>query len=230
MPDQNGKSRIVIVADQIIDGLGGAGDKESALVLEGDSIKGVMRKGEARAAANTRVLEYPGASIVPGLIDCHTHTNMPGNSRRGEDVNAHDDDELRLSRSYRNVRIALETGVTTLCDNGAWNDLGFRLKADLAAGRVVGADVLACGNPITIRKGHCWFMGSEVSGPEEARAKAREHLAAGADFLKAMTTGEAPSGASLMRQHSNWRSCKPSPALLGRLAFIPWDTPAARLG
>ena len=131
------------------------------------------RKGEARAATNARVLEYPGASIVPGLIDCHTHTNMPGNSRRGEDVNAEDDDELRLYRSFRNVRIALETGVTTLCDNGAWNDLGFRLKAAIEEGKVVGADVLACGNPITIRKGHCWFMGSEVSGPEEARAKAR---------------------------------------------------------
>ena len=194
MPDQNGTSRIIIIADRIIDGLGGEVDKGSALVLEGDSIKGVMRKGEARAATNARVLEYPGASIVPGLIDCHTHTNMPGNSRRGEDVNAEDDDELRLYRSFRNVRIALETGVTTLCDNGAWNDLGFRLKAAIEEGKVVGADVLACGNPITIRKGHCWFMGSEVSGSEEARAKAREHLNAGADFLKAMTTGGSTLG------------------------------------
>ena len=96
MPDKDGKSKTIIVADRIIDGLGGAADKESALVLEGDSIKGVIRKGEARAAANAQVLEYPGASVVPGLIDCHTHTNMPGNSRRGEDVNTHDDDELRL--------------------------------------------------------------------------------------------------------------------------------------
>ena len=194
MLDRNGTSKTIIIADRIIDGLGGGVDKESALVLEGDAIKGTMRKGEARSAANAQVLEYPGTSIVPGLIDCHTHTNMPGNSRRGEDVNENDDDELRLSRSYRNVRIALETGVTTLCDSGAWNDLGFRLKAALEGGEVIGADVLACGNPITIRKGHCWFMGSEVSGPEEARAKAREHLDAGADFLKAMTTGGSTLG------------------------------------
>ena len=194
MRGPNGTSMTIIMADRIIDGLGGQVDKESALVLEGTGIKGAMRKGEARSASNAQVLEYPGASIVPGLIDCHTHTNMPGNSRRGEDVNSHDDDELRLSRAYRNVRIALETGVTTLCDNGAWNDLGFRLKAALEDGKVVGADVLACGNPITIRKGHCWFMGSEVSGPEEARAKAHEHLAAGADFLKAMTTGGSTLG------------------------------------
>lgn len=194
MPDQNGTSKTIIIADRIIDGLGGDVDNGSALVLEGETIKGIMRKGEALATANARIIQYPGASTVPGLIDCHTHTNMPGNSRRGEDVNSHDNDELRLSRSYRNVRIALETGVTTLCDNGAWNDLGFRLKAALAEGKVVGADVLACGNPITIRKGHCWFMGSEVSGPQEARAKAREHLAAGADFLKAMTTGGSTLG------------------------------------
>ncbi len=194
MPDQNETSKAVLIADRIIDGLGGQVDKESALVLEGTRIKGTIRKGEVRSLANVRVLEYPGASIVPGLIDCHTHTNMPGNSRRGEDVNTNDDDELRLRRSYRNVRIALETGVTTLCDNGAWNDLGFRLKAALEDGTILGSDVLACGNPITIRKGHCWFMGSEVSGPEEARAKACEHLAAGADFLKAMTTGGSTVG------------------------------------
>ena len=194
MPDQNETSKAVLIADRIIDGLGGQVDKESALVLEGTRIKGTIRKGEVRSLANVRVLEYPGASIVPGLIDCHTHTNMPGNSRRGEDVNTNDDDELRLRRSYRNVRIALETGVTTLCDNGAWNDLGFRLKAALEDGTILGSDVLACGNPITIRKGHCWFMGSEVSGPDEARAKACEHLAAGADFLKAMTTGGSTVG------------------------------------
>ena len=194
MPDQNETSKTVLIADRIVDGLGGQVDKESALVLEGTRIKGTIRKGEVRSLANVRVLEYPGASTVPGLIDCHTHTNMPGNSRRGEDVNTNDDDELRLRRSYRNVRIALETGVTTLCDNGAWNDLGFRLKAALEDGTILGSDVLACGNPITIRKGHCWFMGSEVNGPDEARAKACEHLSAGADFLKAMTTGGSTVG------------------------------------
>ena len=194
MPDNDGPGTAVLIADRIIDGLGGGPDEASALVLDGGLIKDVIPKSQAVGRGLGPVLEYPGASILPGLIDCHTHTNMPGNGRRGEDVNAEDDDELRLARSFRNVRIALETGVTTLCDNGAWNDLGFRLKAELNSGTVLGADVLACGNPITIRKGHCWFMGSEVSGPEEARAKAREHLASGADFLKAMTTGGSTLG------------------------------------
>ena len=194
MPENDGRGTAILIADRIIDGLGGDTDEGSALVLEDGLIKGVIPKAQARDGGTGPVFEYPGASIVPGLIDCHTHTNMPGNSRKGEEVNAEDDDEIRLTRSFRNVRIALETGVTTVCDLGAWNDLGFRLKAELEKGTVIGADVLACGNPITIRKGHCWFMGSEVSGPEEARAKAREHLDAGADFLKAMTTGGSTLG------------------------------------
>ncbi len=194
MPENDGRGTTILIADRIIDGLGGDADEGSALVLEDGLIKGVIPKEQARDSSTGPVFEYPGASIVPGLIDCHTHTNMPGNSRKGEEVNAEDDDEIRLTRSFRNVRIALETGVTTVCDLGAWNDLGFRLKAELEKGTVIGADVLACGNPITIRKGHCWFMGSEVSGPEEARAKAREHLDAGADFLKAMTTGGSTLG------------------------------------
>ena len=79
----------------------------------------------------------------------------------------------------------METGVTTLCDNGAWNDLGFRLKAALEEGKVIGADVLACGNPITIRKGTLLVHGIRGLGPERRRgAKAREHLACGRGLLE----------------------------------------------
>lgn len=190
MTQSQSDSTIVIRAERIIDGLGGRPKERSALHIQGSHIQGIIDAGEAYS---TTVHDYPGCTVLPGLIDCHTHTNMPGNGRTGEDVNR-ESDETRLARARENIRIALETGCTTLCDNGAWNQTGFTLKREVQEGKIIGADVLVCGNPITIMRGHCWFMGGEVEGVDGVRQKARYFLDQGADFLKTMTTGGSTLG------------------------------------
>ena len=186
----------IIKADRIIDGLGGPAREGLALVLQGSRIRSVIPHSQIPDGCGEQVetYEFPGGTALPGLIDCHTHTNMPGDGRKGEEVDAEDEDDTRLARSLRNVRLALETGVTTLCDNGAWNSLGFTLKENLRNGEVTGPRVLVCGNPITRKRGHCWFMGSEAEGLDGVRTTARNLLDSGADFLKVMTTGGSTLG------------------------------------
>ena len=181
---------ITVRAKRLIDGLGGRPLEGSAVLIQGDRIERIVGVGEA---PSTTIHDYPGCTVLPGLIDCHTHTTMPGNGRTGEDVNGESDD-TRLARARDNIRAALETGCTTLCDNGAWNQIGFALKQEVQEGVISGADVLVCGNPITIMRGHCWFMGGEVEGVDGAREKARYFLDQGADFLKTMTTGGSTLG------------------------------------
>ncbi len=144
-------------------------------------------------------LDFPTGTLLPGLIDCHTHTNMPGNGRRGEDVHREDDDYIRLLRSAHNVEHALETGVTTVCDCGGWNETTFRLKEGIRQGVVRGPRVLASGRPITTTGGHCWFMGSEADGLEGVRKAARQLIKEGADFLKVMATGGSTLGTDPFR-------------------------------
>ncbi len=144
-------------------------------------------------------LDFPTGTLLPGLIDCHTHTNMPGNGRRGEDVHREDDDYIRLLRSAHNVERALETGVTTVCDCGGWNETTFRLKEGIRQGVVRGPRVLASGRPITTTGGHCWFMGSEADGVEGVQRAARQLIKEGADFLKVMATGGSTLGTDPFR-------------------------------
>ncbi len=182
-------SRLVIHADRLIDGCGGPVLKDMAVLIEeGRILEVVPRSDPSIPAEGWEVAEFPGATVLPGLIDCHTHTNMPADGRSGEDVIA-DGDDVRLLRSAHNARIALESGVTTMGDCGAWNDTAFALKEGIRQGLVNGPNMLVCGRPVTITGGHCWFMGSEADGVDGVRRETRQLIKQGADFIKVMATG-----------------------------------------
>ena len=180
----------IIQADRFIDGCGGPVAGNIAVVVSGGRIKEVVPKEQLIVPEGDtyEIHDFPGATLLPGLIDCHTHTNMPANGRRGEDV-IPDGDDIRLLRSAHNVRVALRSGVTTMCDNGAWNLTAFSLKEGIQEGLVEGPDLLACGRPITTTGGHCWFMGSEADGVDGVRMATRQLIKEGADFIKVMATG-----------------------------------------
>ena len=180
----------ILQADRLIDSSGGAVRRDVAVVLEGELIKEILPRDhlDAPVEDSYQIVDFPGATILPGLIDCHTHTNMPANGRRGEEV-IPDGDDLRLLRSAQNCRIALQSGVTTMCDNGAWNNTAFSLKEGLSRGVVEGPRLMACGRPITTTGGHCWFMGSEADGVDGVRSETRRLIKEGADFIKVMATG-----------------------------------------
>ena len=126
----NSKGSVKILqADRLVDGRGGPVQENMAVVMVGNQIKEVVPKEQL---VNGRpdegeIHKFPGATLLPGLIDCHTHTNMPADGRSGEEV-IPDGDDIRLLRSARNARAALESGVTTMCDSGAWNQTAFSLK------------------------------------------------------------------------------------------------------
>jgi imidazolonepropionase-like amidohydrolase len=167
-----------------------------AVLIQGSKIKALGPQSEISLpeGSNHEIFDFPQSTLMPGLIDCHTHTNMPGDGRKGEDVDLNDDDDMRVSRSRDNVVTALQTGVTTLCDCGGWNKTTFMVKEEVQKGRIHGSRILASGRPITIRKGHCWFMGSEAEGVEEVSKEARRLIEEGADFLKVMSTGGSTQG------------------------------------
>ncbi len=178
----------VLQVGRLIDGLGNPVQRNMAVVVEQGLIKQVMPQARLAPPDAAEVLSYRKATLLPGLIDCHTHTNMPGNGRTGEQVIG-DGDDLRLLRSARNAATALRTGVTTLCDNGAWNHSGFALKQGVSSGEVVGSRVLACGRPVTITGGHLWYMGGEADGADGVQHTVRELVKDGADFIKVAATG-----------------------------------------
>ena len=188
------ESRIqtIIRPGKLIDGVSEAPLEGMAVGVADGKIAWVGRRGELAAAQpdpQCETLDFPDATLLPGLFDCHTHTNMPADGRTGEEVHQDTDDGVRLLQSARNIGAALATGVTTLCDCGSWNDTGFWLKRGLALGLLPGPRTLVSGPPLTITGGHLWFMGGAVDGVSQVRQRVRRLVAQGADFIKIAASG-----------------------------------------
>ena len=191
MPQADNTLR-VILPGKLIDGVKDTVQKGMAVAIQGNFIKWVGPASEAETlesgGANRETLEFPGGTLLAGLFDIHTHTNMPGDGRTGEEVNE-ESDEVHLLRSAGNTGAAVASGVTTMCDCGSWNGTAFALKEGLALGLVEGPRVLVSGPPLTVTGGHLWYMGGEADGVDGVRKRVRYLIKQGADFIKIAASG-----------------------------------------
>jgi len=180
----------LIKAGRLIDGRGGPPIPDGAVLIQGDQIIAAGPVGEVVApeGATVETYDYPGKTVMPGMIDCHTHHNGFGDGRPGENVAALPDEVITL-QAARNARDSLFSGVTSIRDNGAKNMTMFRLREAVNLGIVQAPRMVLCGRPIAIVGGHMGYFGSEVTGPVEATAAVRQLIKEGADYIKISATG-----------------------------------------
>jgi len=187
----------VILPGKLIDGVSDKTQEGMAVAIQGSVIEWVGPASQAESldsgGAQTETLDFSGGTLLAGLFDIHTHTNMPGDGRTGEQVNDDDTDEVRLLRSAQNTALAVASGVTTMCDCGSWNRNAFALKEGLALGIVEGPRVLVSGPPLTVKLGHLWYMGGETVGVDAVRSRVVELVDQGADFIKVAASGGSTS-------------------------------------
>ncbi len=162
--------------------------EDAAVVVEGDRIAAVGAARELAAPSGARVLEYPGATLLPGLVDGHVHLMY----RTGESIFEHArafDDHALLVRSAYHARLLLKAGVTTVRDCGSRGTFLGALRDGIQEGFLQGPRILTCGPPITSTAGHLWVCGAEADSAEEARRLVRRLVKEGVDFIKVMATG-----------------------------------------
>src|SRR5262245_1336303 len=181
---------VLIPAPRLRDGTGGAPLDHAALLIEGDRIAGLGRQADVRVpdGASVERRDYPGATILPGLVDAHTHLVAPGDGTLGDDV-AREDDDILLLQAAKNARTLLHSGVTTLRENGAKGRVAFSLREGIRRKLAPGPRMVICGRPITITGGHMGYFGSEADGEGAVRAEVRKLLKEGADYIKIVATG-----------------------------------------
>jgi imidazolonepropionase-like amidohydrolase len=189
----------LLTAARLWDGSGDPPLEAGALLIQDGRIEGVGRQGEIRPPEGAKVdlMAYGDATILPGLVDAHTHLISPGDGTAGDDV-AQEDDQILLLRAAKNLRTILHSGVTTVRDNGAKNRVAFALREGLQRGLVAGPRVSICGRPITMTGGHMWYFGSEVDGEDGVRTEVRKLVKEGADYIKIVASGGST-------RTSNWK-------------------------
>jgi imidazolonepropionase-like amidohydrolase len=182
---------LVITADRLFDGTGAATILRPVLRVAGDRIESVDRGTPPSAPGSPGRLDFPGCTILPGLIDTHVHLVFSA-AQTNEEIIAQvgrESDEELLARALANARAALHAGLTTVRDCGGKGRITQDVRERIRRGDAEGPDVLACGMPITTRTGHCHWLGLLADTQAEVRRAAERMLAEDADFLKVMATG-----------------------------------------
>jgi len=180
----------LLTAARLLDGSGGAAVDQAALLIDGDRVAGLGRAADVHApdGATVERRDYGAATILPGLVDAHTHLVAPGDGTLGDDI-AKEDDDILLLQAAKNARTLLHSGVTTLRENGAKGKVAFALREGIRRRLAPGPRMVVCGRPITITGGHMGYFGSEADGETAVRAEVRTLLKEGADYIKIVASG-----------------------------------------
>lgn len=181
-----------LTAARIVDGDGSPALAPAggvAVLVEDGRIAACGPAATVPAPAHARAIDFPGATILPGLIDQHVHLGV-GRSADMMGEMAARSDEAVVTWGAASAERMLRSGVTTVFDCGSRGTTGMRIRDAAEGGLVLGPRILASGRPITPRGGHCWFWGGEADTEAEVRAMAARLLdEEGADGLKIMATG-----------------------------------------
>ena len=180
----------LITAARLLDGAGARPIEQAALLVEGDRIVSLGRQADVRVTDGASVdrREYAEGTILPGLVDAHTHLVAPGDGTLGDDV-AKEDNDILLLQAAKNARTLLHSGVTTLRENGAKGQVAFSLREGIRRQLAPGPRMVICGRPIAITGGHMGYFGSEADGEAAVRAEVRKLLKEGADYIKIVASG-----------------------------------------
>jgi len=164
--------------------------EQAAVLLENGRVAKLGRASDVRAPEGAAVerKDYGDASILPGLVDAHTHLVAPGDGTLGDDI-AKEDDDFLLLQAAKNARTLLHSGVTTLRENGAKGKVAFSLREGIRRELAPGPRMVICGRPIAITGGHMGYFGSEADGEVAVRAEVRKLLREGADYIKIVASG-----------------------------------------
>jgi imidazolonepropionase-like amidohydrolase len=192
----------VIRAGTLIDGSSESARKNQLIFVRGDRIEKVT-DASTQIPASATVIDLSSSTLLPGLIDSHTHIFLWGEdpAKGGYDANILKAGiALRAARATFACRRALEQGFTTLRDveteGAGYGDV--EIKQAIAEGTIPGPRLFCATRAISSTGGYNLEdfapeldmpKGAQIiDGPVEARKAARQQLDHGADWIKVYMT------------------------------------------
>jgi imidazolonepropionase-like amidohydrolase len=178
---------VVLRAPRLLDGTGARPVADAAVLVEGGRVAHAGPAAELPAAAGVEAREFPGCTLLPGLVDVHVHLVASAGPDLAADIPGSEAE--RTLAAVRNARRQLDHGVTLVRDLGAPGAEVVAVARAIEAGTVEGPRVLAAGPAVTMTGGHIAYLGRIADGPDAMRAAVRGNLAMGARCIKVVATG-----------------------------------------
>ena len=187
----------VVKAARLIDTKNGRVVDNPIVLISGDRIQAVGRSGEISIPNGTRVLDLGSATLLPGLIDLHTHLN---DEPEFHGVAFHTLSAPRMAIiGAKGARMTLDVGFTAVRNVGSSHYADVALRDGINAGDVPGPRMQVTGPMIGSTGSHCdyTYLAPEfhyadegvANGVPAVQEKVREVLKYGADWVKFCASG-----------------------------------------
>jgi imidazolonepropionase-like amidohydrolase len=188
---------IVLKAAHVVDARTGRVLDLQTVLISADRIEKVGPSSEVAIPPGATVIDLGPATLLPGLIDCHTHLTFdPSNAGfRSLGISV----PREALTGAKNARVTLEAGFTTVRNVGASGYSDVALRDAINASEVPGPRMLVSGPPLGITGGHCdenhlapefnYHAEGVADGIPAVMAKVRETVKYGADVVKFCASG-----------------------------------------
>jgi imidazolonepropionase-like amidohydrolase len=182
--------RLAIACDRIFTSLAN-GTESGVVVVEGDRIAQIV---PSMPADGTPVVRLPGTTLLPGLIDAHSHLSIVPS--RGDQIGQMRlPVEVQLATARSNILADVLSGVTTLRSMAQELDVDFVVREEVTAGRTLGPDLVCSGVQLAKKGAHGHAL-TAVGDEPEIEALVAQNAARGAGLIKIFATGGVSSVAS----------------------------------
>jgi imidazolonepropionase-like amidohydrolase len=193
---QQAPKRVVVHAGHLLDVKTGKLLPDQTIVIEGGKIVRVSSSAEIKAPADAMLIDLSNATVLPGLIDAHTHLTFDpqfGYESLGISI------PRETLIGAKNARVTLQAGFTTVRNVGASGYTDVALRDAINAGDVPGPRMLVSGPALSITGGHCdnnllpfeYHVISDgvADGIAAVQQKVRQNVKYGSDLIKVCATG-----------------------------------------
>jgi imidazolonepropionase-like amidohydrolase len=188
---------VVLKPARVFDGTGDAAHAGWAVVVRGEKIEAAGPAETVKAPADARVIDLPNLTLLPGLIEAHSHLFLhPYNETPWNDQVLKEPLSLRVARAVNHARADLMSGFTTLRDLGTEGaeDADVGLKQAIREGIIPGPRLLVVTRAIVATGSYApkgfapsWQVpqgAEEADGPDALRRVVRGQIGRGADWIK----------------------------------------------
>jgi imidazolonepropionase-like amidohydrolase len=189
--------RTLIRAGHVLDVRSGSENADQTIIVSGGAITGIAATSATPKNPQDREIDLRGMTVLPGLIDVHTHLTMETNFDPYHELSTSIAKSALIGA--RNAKVTLEAGFTSVRNVGAEGFADIDLRDAINADLIVGPHMQVSGPALGITGGHCdenllpfeyHLQGGGVAdGVEAVQHKVREVIKYGADLIKICATG-----------------------------------------